>query len=263
MPAATSAPRLTDPYGVAYLRGDAPEATRVTVFALLDRGLLVFARRKLQATHGAVEFACRPLERAVLSKCLKPRSLRELINAPAWAHSALAQYQETFECAGLLRPGKRERTDAYWYAVALLLGVAGMKIAYAFMIGKTNVIFLVLLAGGFWFSLAPPASRLTALGERVLDDQRTLFASLRHRPLQPGGQEPDAAWLAAVFGLAALSPAVFPMVRDVFPAVKASTGDKSDGGGGCGSGSSCSSSCSSGGGSCGGGCGGCGGGGGD
>ncbi|MBI5073845.1 MAG: hypothetical protein HZB62_01550 [Nitrospirae bacterium] len=65
----------------------------------------------------------------------------------------------------------------------------------------------------------------------------------------------DAAFLAAVFGLTALSGDYFPFVKELFPKASSTYGNSYTGG--CGSSGCGSSGC--GGGGCGGGCGGCGG----
>ncbi|MGO4153221.1 TIGR04222 domain-containing membrane protein [Cupriavidus sp. YAF13] len=255
-------PLTADPYCVAYLRGGEGEAKRAVLFSLIDRGLLEISGIKL-CTKGAVELARRPLERAALTTCRIPQPTRQLLENKPWPRQATVDYQSALRKAGLLTPDDDSKPAAYWCALALLLGVAGFKVVHALLHGHYNVWLLIILAGVFWVFLMPDPQRLTPAGERFLADQRVLFGSLRSRRLRPGGQDPDATWLAAVFGLEALPLAVFPYVRTLFPLGPLSVKDENqpDNSGGCSS--ACSSSSDSGDSGGGSGCGGCGGGGGD
>jgi hypothetical protein len=104
------------------------------------------------------------------------------------------------------------------------------------------------------------------VGNRVLEDFRTLFSRLRDRAteVQVGGATNELALLAGVFGLGALSGTAFAQMQTLFPMGTrnrsstwlGSCGSACGSSWGSSSGSSCGSSC--GGGGCGGGCGGCG-----
>jgi uncharacterized membrane protein YgcG len=134
--------------------------------------------------------------------------------------------------------------------LALLIGVAAVRIASAFAQGRHNVGLLVVLALIAGVMLAAGwRRRLTGLGDAALDRLKVLFAKLKTRAgaLAPGGANHDAALAAAVFGFSVLPAGSFPFIERLFPKPKSSSDSGGDGGsdgGGCG------------GGGCGGGCGG-------
>jgi len=145
------------------------------------------------------------------------------------------------------------RRPLFWLGMAILLGVAGIKLLVALNNGHSNVELLLIMAAVFCVLLIVVyRRRRTKLGDRALAQLRSLFARLRRRSamLKPGGETEEAALLAAVFGVAALPVTSFGYIRQVFP--QNSGTSNSCGSSGCGSGSS---GCGGGGG---GGCGGCG-----
>jgi uncharacterized protein (TIGR04222 family) len=243
-----------DPYQVAYLRNGLGEAVRLTVFSLLDRGLLEEAGGSVRrARADADSFARRPIEKAVLACCAGWSEITEIEGHGA-VKLAGRGYQGELGTQQLLADAQVFSERFYPFAVtfALLLGVAAVRILWALAHGRHNIgllIILALLGGGAlvicW------RRRRTGLGDAALDRLKVLFASLKRRAsdLVPGGQSNDAVLTAALFGMAALPAESFPYLERVFPKPKSN----SDGGGGeVGGGSSDS-------GGCGGGCGGCGG----
>lgn len=267
-------PPLDDPYLVAFLRGGEDEALRVTTLSLIDRGLLklkssgasIFsseAENRLEiADPHAIDTAKRPIEKSVLEafKTAQPigTTLQSLVGC-----QACVDYAANLEGLGLL-PGpdtRAARNRRLWVAVAILLGVAVLKILIALSRGRTNILFLIIMS----VLAAYVTSRLsnpfrTARGEKFLQDVRSLFGTLKLRAssLRPGGATADLVWLASAFGLAEVSPILFPQVSALIkrPPQREghsggdffhSCGSSTCGGGGCG-----------GGGCGGGGCGGCG-----
>lgn len=248
---------LSDPYRIAYLRGGAAEALKVTAFALIDRGLLRVDTIKDQLTSepNAEELVRRPIEKSVLALFRKPANVTRLFES-AESNSACKQYLNELVNARLLYGGgpQAHRLSSVLTASGAIGGVAGIKLLLAIQRGKSNVMFLLILAAvGIAFAWASMISRRSGLGLRFLKDQRTLFGRLQKQAqyIKPGGGSADAVILAALFGLGALPAMAFPFVKKLFP--QPSNGD---------SGSSCGSSNSDGGGSSGcgggGGCGGCG-----
>jgi uncharacterized protein (TIGR04222 family) len=253
--------RLTDPYLIGCLRGGVPEALRLVVVSLVDRGLLDRSGTTLSAPPGAPDRVVHPLERSVLERFRRPGEASTVFG-DARVATAAAPLRETLERHGLL-PGaavRAERWGRLLLALAVLIGFAGNKVVVALGRGHTNVVFLIMLAALFCllaFGLGLRAR--TVRGEMALADLRNLFDRLRSRALQlEAGARDEALLLAAVFGLAVL-PAPWAYAREFFPRAAASGNTSSCGSSSssCGSGgSSCGSSC--GGGGCGGGCGGCG-----
>ena len=250
---------MSDPYRLAFLRGGAPEAIRVATLTLVDRGLLtieddaVVARPRMQAPTS-------PLERAIVRACERPRKVSQIWDdAPVTA--AASQYEEELTRLGLLpdptvQAARRRRRSL---VVTLLVAFAATKIAVALGRGRTNVFFLIVLAGIFVaIAFKVTSGFRTARGNALVADLRRLFWRLRERAgqLRPGQAPTDLALAAAVFGVAVLPHDQFAYVRRLFPRARSSSSSS------CGS--SCGTSCGGGGSGCGGGgCGGCGGGGGD
>jgi uncharacterized protein (TIGR04222 family) len=251
-------PQLSsDPYLIAYLRGGAQEAIKIAIISLVDRGLLEIDKDSIRAANtDAASLAVRPIERAILSRYAIAGKATKIL-AGADALPACVAYRKTLVQQGLL-PGSaiyRARLKLLLTVYACLLAMSAIKISIAFAQGRHNVGFLVVLTLIFFIPLcASLLKRTTARGDALLSDLKTLFARLlaRSKKVVAGGDTNEAALLAAVYGISALSIANFVFIKQLFPTPNGrSTG--SDGGG-------CGSSCgSSGGSSCGGG--GCGGGG--
>src|ERR1700732_5143670 len=60
---------LSDPYQIAWLRGGTPEAARIAVLALTDRGLLAVSGDNLVNLSAAPSVVREPIERALLAGC--------------------------------------------------------------------------------------------------------------------------------------------------------------------------------------------------
>jgi uncharacterized protein (TIGR04222 family) len=242
---------LGDPYQIAWLRGGTPEAARIAVLALIDRGLLAVNGDNLVNSGSGQSFVREPIERAILSRCAQSgTAATAVLDDPAVEH-ACASYKAQLEQQQLM-PDAGMRARRYgWFALAaaLLLGIAAIKIAIAIGRGRYNVGFLITLAAvavlAVWLLVR---RRRTSLGNRMVKDLRRLFRALRQRAasIRPGAMTSDTVLLAAVFGLSALPAIGFADLHRVYKKSASS-------GGGCGS--SCGSGCGGGGG---GGCGGCG-----
>jgi len=242
---------LGDPYQIAWLRGGTPEAARIAVLALTDRGLLAVNGDNLVNVGSGQSFVREPIERAVLSRCVQSGTAATAVLDDPGVERACAPYQAQLERLQLM-PDAAMRARRYrWFAIAaaMLLGIALIKIDIAFGRGKYNVGFLLVL-GVIALSLVWRVAhrRHTHLGSRMLKDLRRLFGALRQRAasIRPGSMTSDAVLLAAVFGLSALPATGFANILSIYKKSASS-------GGGCGS--SCGSGCGGGGG---GGCGGCG-----
>jgi uncharacterized protein (TIGR04222 family) len=263
-----AAPRLRDPYAIAYLRGGAAEVLRVAVASLIGRGALeVGASETLVARPVAERQPA--LEEALLQHFAEARpatsvfrddGLRQLASAP----------QADLERQGLLAGDavRAARVQRFFVALALLWAVAGAKVAWALAHGRSNVGFLValalLLAGIAWWLRG--RGRLTGRGTAAIADLQRLLAGQRTRAAVSGSGVAEAALLAGVFGVAA-----FPLSAEPASLFRRSTTSTASSGDACGA--SCGSTCRSdsgggdsgggdgGGGDGGSGCGGCGGGG--
>ncbi len=248
----------TDPYKIAYLRGGASEALRVAVFSLIDRGLLKASGDRIAAEARDGNPLQRQIEKAVLNVFSKPREVQEVFTDPA-ALGAAEGYRRALAGEGLLADSAlyMQRMTPAVAALCLILGVSATKIIIAFMRGRFNIGFLVMLTIAFaiW-AAATWLRQRTGAGDEIILQLTHRFRSLKLRAasLRPGGMTNDAAFLAAVFGPAALSEDYFPFVKVLFP--KTSSSQDGTYTGGCGSSGCGGGGC--GGGGCGGGCGGCG-----
>jgi uncharacterized protein (TIGR04222 family) len=176
---------LSDPYQIAWLRGGTPEAARIAVLALTDRGLLTVRGDDLvTASSASLGGVRQPIERAILTCCGHFGTAATAVLDDPTIEQACAPFRARLERLQLM-PDTAMRAQRYrWSAIAtaILLGIAVTKIAVAFNRGRYNVAFLVIFAGvavgGVWFLVRRPR---THLGNRMLKDLRRLFAALRQR----------------------------------------------------------------------------------
>jgi uncharacterized protein (TIGR04222 family) len=242
---------LSDPYQIAWLRGGTPEAARIAVLALTDRGLLAVHGDNLVNPGSGQSFVREPIERAILSCCAQSGTAATAVLDDPGVERACAPYQAQLERLQLM-PDATMRARRYrWFAIAtaMLLGIAFIKIEIAIRGDRYNVAFLFILPViAVWALWRLTRRRRTSLGNRMVKDLRRLFRALRQRAasIRSGAMTSDTVLLAAVFGLSALPANGFADLHRVYKKAASS-------GGGCGS--SCGSGCGGGGG---GGCGGCG-----
>jgi uncharacterized protein (TIGR04222 family) len=256
-----------DPYQVAFLRGGRAETLRVAVISLLERGLLKAKGDRIQtAKSNAVELARKPLDKAILTKFETEDTARSLYTDTIIKDEADVIGDDLKDKKLLPDAGaKAKRNRDALTALAILWGVAGIKILVAFSRGRHNVLFLILIAVVAAGILLAMANRpRTVLGNQVSERLKLVFARLRDRreTLQFHQTSSELAFLAAAFGMAALpvSASIVVSPLRLQPARQVGSTGWSSCGSSCSSASSCSGGSSCGGGGCGGGCGGCGGG---
>jgi len=246
----SAAMAMTDPYLIACLRGGAKEALRVVTVALVDRGLLVASGETLATRNRhSVKMVNRPIEKAVLARYISRGDADQIFSDPG-ARAACDAYRKALAQNGLLADAGvyGRRLLPTLVALGVLIGVTIVKIGIAYSQGRRNVGFLIVLTIIACIAIMVMFGRSrTAHGDATMADLKQLFGRLKARAkaMAAGGATNEAAMLAAVFGISALSASIFPFVRQLYPS-------KSSGDGG----SSCSSGSSSCGSSCGGGCGG-------
>lgn len=248
---------LTDPYEIAMLRGDGNEALRVAAISLVDRGLLKVSGDRLSAEEGAGAHVRRPIEKAVLSHFRTPKVAYEMYGS-MWLQLECDRYRKDLQAKDLVigPVGLPRRMPVFLAALALALGVSGIKVAIAVQRERPFGVLILLTLFLVLLLVQGLRKRRTALGDRVMEDLRTLFQHLKTRAhlLKRGGDTNEVALLVAIYGIPALS-AEHDYAKLLFPRAAANEG----GGGGTSCSTGCGSSCGGGGG--GGGCGGCGGGG--
>ena len=245
---------MSDPYLIAFLRGGKDELIRVATISLVHRKLLQVAGTLVSVTSPGVADGVRiPIERQLLLYFANTSDGASAFSSAGCSFAA-ESYGESLEKLGLLPDDslRNRRLQILSVALAVLLGIAFIKIIIALSLGHTNIGFLIVLSAIFAFAAFKiTCPRLTASGMAILDDLRFLFGPLSNRPSTCLGDN-DIALLAAVFGITAVPQDIFPYARTLYPKAAAYPGSSC--GAGCGSsGGGC------GGGGCGGGCGGCGG----
>ena len=248
---------LTDPYLIAFLRGGKNEVLRVATVSLIDRGLLEVSGTQVTSVRGQSAAELRiPIEKRLFARFETPAEAASVFKLDVFDHE---MYRYESELARLdFIPGeqaKRAQNARLVIAIAVLWGVAIVKVLVAMARGRSNIAYLILLAVVFGLAasrLARP--RLTRRGTAMLSSLRTLFDGLKDRAslLRSGETADEVLLLAAVFGIDAIPAAVFPHAYTLFP--RASSSATTFGGSSCGT--ACGGGC--GGGGCGGGCGGCG-----
>jgi uncharacterized protein (TIGR04222 family) len=247
-----------DPYLVAYLREGAEESTRLAIFSLIDRGLLEEAGGAVRSARADAEaLARRPIEKAVLSCCSEWTRL-DRIEGSDGVLAACRSYRDELGAHALLANDQvyAERFKPYLATLAVVLGVALVRIWWALAQGRHNIGFLIVMAiaGAIGLAIAFRRRR-TGLGDAAIARLKVLFANLKRNSsaLLPGGENNDAVLTAACFGMVALPADRFPYLDRVFPKPQSSGGDGGGGDSGSSGGNSGSGGCG------GGGCGGCGG----
>jgi uncharacterized protein (TIGR04222 family) len=138
---------VSDPYLIAYLRGQAPEAIRVATISLIDRDLLA-ANGTQMKTHDFVdcEHGRKPIEKKILEKYKTWKQSSELFTDLGLIH-ACDEYAKKLEHLGLMPNARIKAARNTLYAVMLVVlgGVSLTKIVIALGRGRSNVQFLVLL----------------------------------------------------------------------------------------------------------------------
>jgi uncharacterized protein (TIGR04222 family) len=253
-----AAPRLNElasnPYQLAYLRGGFAELVQVAVFNLADRDLLSVVGSQVKSARGKGDaYVRQPIDKAILSACPSLRDAAKLATDPDVKRAAQG-YDEALRKKGLLldEGAQRLARSGLYVALALILGVAGIRLAQALSRGQHNLAGLFLLTGiSVLLVYLVSRARVTNTGRNALQGLAALLKRGKGAErLRPGGATSEALLWAAVFGVFALPSTAFGFIHDLYPRPASSdSGGGSDGGGSDG-GSSCGG---------GGGCGGCGG----
>src|SRR5207253_2870295 len=115
---------FSDPYLIAYLRGDVNEVVRVAVVSLVDRGLLSASGETLKTTvAGRQTSARKKIEQYVVERCLGGLKMSDLMGG-APPPDVVAEYRTTLE-------QRRMFPDASITAVrkSLFLAAGGFRVA--------------------------------------------------------------------------------------------------------------------------------------
>ena len=248
-----------DPYEAAFLRGGRNEVVRVAVVSLIERNFLEASGSKLKLSNPEVaDHAPCNLDKAILLAVAANREPQSLFS------DSLVQREadligEPLRQLRLLPDAKAKTARAVLLVIGVLFlwTIAGIKIAVALSRQRSNIGILLVMAAilPILFMCLTTMRLRTGLGEKAYKRLQALFQRLydRRTKLKDNTTSSELAYLAAIFGVAALPAAM----TEVLTPLKLRPGS-SLGSGGCGGGSSCGGGGGCGGGGCGGGCGGCG-----
>lgn len=235
---------LDDPYEIAILRDGEDEALKIATISLLSRDLLVISGDELYTkSEEAMTHVRRDIEKALLTKFLNKAKL-DSINGDNTLHGACFPYRLALQDLKLVATPQDYHYRAKWliFGGLLLGGLAAAKLIVALSRGYTNIELLALMAGGFLYYLYKTYHHeRTALGDQTIEDLKGLFMGLQTRApwIKTDGETNEVAFLAAVFGIAALSGTQFPFIKSFLPKPSSSSDfdfscGSSCGGGGCG-----------------------------
>jgi len=284
-------PVQPDPYEIAFLRGGANEVTRLAIFALVQRGYLEIKQEPkkfwqnakpqqiVQAPGAGPLAGLSPGERVAFDWFSRPRRADEVFGpggVAAAVQTRCEPYERQLRSDKLLMPPEMRSfvRQIRLAGTVVIIGLGGYKLWDAWLEGRSNVWFLIIMAAVSLplLSHVCKVPRLSRRGRAYLLRLRLAFARLKHQapaltmssattnpstaPHGPAAGSFDPVLLmVGVFGVAALSGTAYAYYPQMFNRGTTDAGGGGCGGGGCGS-SGGSSGC--GGGGCGGG--GCGGG---
>ncbi len=222
--------KMTDPYLIAYLRGDTSDALRVAAVSLMERKLLNASGRMLTAEPGAEDKVESPIEKAVLNRYHSPATAAAL-DSSAVAEATFQAYQAELVSHGLVAGPKTFglRLVPFCVAAAMILGTGLAKVGIALSQGRHNVLYLIgMMIAFFLISLVLFRLRRTRAGSAMISDLQTMFEGLQARAeaLPTGGAASEVAMVGAIFGIAALPETRFPGVYALKPE-PSSTNDSS------------------------------------
>lgn len=281
-------PASPDPYEIAYLRGGENEVARSVIFALTQRGFLLHTKDFIrnQSTFSKTDKVqdvnlLSRMEREVLYYFAESKSAFEIFQSNGIAEvvkNHCLQYEGKLLNEHLLNPPEiksaAERNAGI--AAIVILAIGCFKLFAALSHGRTNVLFLIIMAivGLLVLYFTTRVPRLSHRGRAYLDALQIAFFNLKN-PTKTNTNiktpQPSPTFAAVdplllgvgVFGVGALMGTNYDYFQDSFRKSAMQDGGSSSTSSGCGAGcgSSCSSggSCGGGGGCGGGGCGGCGG----
>ena len=103
---------LSDPYHIAWLRGGTPEAARIAVLSLIDRGLLAVSGDNLVNLSATSSVVREPIERAILGRCAQSGTPATAVLDDPAVERACAPYRAQLERLQLI-PDAAMRAQRY------------------------------------------------------------------------------------------------------------------------------------------------------
>jgi len=189
---------VKDPYLFACLRGGPAEVIRIATLGLVDRGLLMAAlgsldRGKLQVSGGvSAPTGWSGIDKQILDYFTNPSTIDGALKDSRLLDFVSTTYERRLRSLRLVPDPIVKRTRHSYLAAAILAlwTVGGVKLWVAWMAGRVNVLFLIVLMIGSAIVAAYIANPYrTCLGSAYLRSLRSLFSQLRNRAasIRPGG----------------------------------------------------------------------------
>jgi len=265
-------PKEVDPYYCTFLRSGPDEVGRLALFELKQKGFLELSAGTLFRVKGQPQETVEapkisPIPQAILRLCVLPTTLKNFLadsTVKAELSTLCAPFQEAALRDKLIFPDKLKLSSGIIVAAGILfvVALAMFKIAAAFMAGRSNIEFLLILMFIAILSLLLLLSkrpRLTRQGARYMNKLQSPFCG-NMRKLDSDAHL-DKTLMVGLFGFSLLAGTSLAIMMPYFMNRSFWSYDNGWGtSGGCSGGWGNSSGCSGGSG-CGGGggCGGCGG----
>jgi uncharacterized protein (TIGR04222 family) len=254
-------PTNPDPLEIAYLRGGENEVTRLVVLDLIQRGYLEIDRQKIkQSINRPNVNILTSLERDVLDKFLSPRKANQIFESqlPGKVKQHCTVYEQRLQNEQLLSSDKASSVARRiaWKGGLIILGLGSYKLIIAAVNGRSNVMFLIIMAIISIIILMNVCKvpRQSDRGKAYLQALQQTFEQLKNQvsnTTSNAGDLNNVLLPVAVFGVSILAASPFAEFEKLFH-ISAATANGGVSGG-------CGSSCGGGGGGGCGGCGGCGG----
>src|SRR5262245_1641370 len=186
-----------DPYLFACLRGGPAEVIRIATLGLADRGLLQVSGGTVRISSGVgAATGWSGIEKQILDYFTKPSTIDAAVKDTRLLDYVSTTYEARLRSHRLVPNPIVKRTRHSYLAAAILAlwMVGGIKFWIAWMAGRSNVVFLVVLmivAAIAAVNIANPYR--TSLGSAYLRSLRGLFSQLRATAPPASGQAADRA----------------------------------------------------------------------
>ena len=167
---------VDDPYLIAALRGGEIEAIRMALLSLIDRGLIKAENAKsVSAIPQASSYARKDLDKAIIDSL--PGSIKSVYSNYQVKYT-VQKYVDDLRINQLIPDGdiKSFRFSLFLLFSGILICVALFKIYLAYLRGKSNVQFLILLCiFSVILLLMQSFKRQTALGVNTIKQTQNKF----------------------------------------------------------------------------------------
>src|SRR4028118_1237893 len=202
----TTIPPQPDPYSIAYLRGGTSEVVRLVTFALLERGFLQVIDepkkkwqnpkpQRMQRVAQSQDLSqLSRMERCALDWFDRPRTAADIFKDPGglitYVEGYCAEYERHLRQEQLLASDTMKTLAAQtgWCGAAIILSVGGYKLLDAWLEGRSNVSFLIIMSivSLVALTLVCGQPRLSRRGRAYLRQLQLAFNGLKSQASRAG-----------------------------------------------------------------------------